>query len=98
MGQDSNETKTKRKRGGRSKEKKSAEKVVTNEEQKQQGNGSNPSNNKKKKSQEFCPFGNYKNYYGYRVSLYLHSFCDVKSVFFCLIILDFLVIIVIDKQ
>lgn len=98
MGQDSNETKTKRKRGGRSKEKKSTEKVVTNEEQKQQGNGSNRS--KKKKSQEFCPFGNYKNYYGYRVSLYilLHSFCDVKSVFFCLIILDFLVMIVIDKQ
>ncbi|CAN7115190.1 probable RNA methyltransferase At5g51130 [Brassica rapa] len=74
MGQDSNETKTKRKRGGRSKEKKSTEKVVTNEEQKkqhqhqqQQGNGSNPSK-KKKKSQEFCPFGNYKNYYGYRIS------------------------------
>ncbi|RID69391.1 hypothetical protein BRARA_C01489 [Brassica rapa] len=70
MGQDSNETKTKRKRGGRSKEKKSTEKVVTTEEQKkqqqQQGNGSNPS--KKKKSQEFCPFGNYKNYYGYRIS------------------------------
>ncbi|CAN6976889.1 unnamed protein product [Brassica oleracea var. botrytis] len=66
MGQDSNETKTKRKRGGRSKEKKSTEKVVTNEEQKQQGNGSNRS--KKKKSQEFCPFGNYKNYYGYRIS------------------------------
>ncbi|KAH0889195.1 hypothetical protein HID58_051624 [Brassica napus] len=63
MGQDSNETKTKRKRGGRSKEKKSTEKVFTNEEQKQQGNGSN-----QKKSQEFCPFGNYKNYYGYRIS------------------------------
>ncbi|KAF2582031.1 hypothetical protein F2Q70_00008133 [Brassica cretica] len=67
MGQDNDETKTRRKRRGRSKEKKSSEKVVTNEEQKkQQGNGSNPS--KKKKSQEFCPFGNYKNYYGYRIS------------------------------
>ncbi|KAG2296876.1 hypothetical protein Bca4012_017382 [Brassica carinata] len=68
MGQDNNDTKTKRKRRGGSKEK-STEKVVINEEQKQQqkqGNGSNPS--KKKKSQEFCPFGNYKNYYGYRIS------------------------------
>ncbi|KAJ4907469.1 putative RNA methyltransferase [Raphanus sativus] len=70
MGQDNNDTKTKRKRK-RSKEKKSAEKAVTNEEQKQQQQGncsSNPSNKKKKKSQESCPFGNYKNYYGYRIS------------------------------
>ncbi|KAJ0261809.1 hypothetical protein HA466_0048560 [Hirschfeldia incana] len=74
MVQDSNnDSKTKRKRK-RSKEKKSTEKVITNEEQKQkqqqqqqQGNGSNPSG-KKKKSQEFCPFGNYRNYYGYRIS------------------------------
>lgn len=71
MGQDNNDTKTKTKRK-RSKEKKSTEKAVTNEEhkqQQQQGNSSsNPSNKKKKKSQESCPFGNYKNYYGYRIS------------------------------
>ncbi|CAH8382302.1 unnamed protein product [Eruca vesicaria subsp. sativa] len=75
MDQDNNDLKKKkRKRKDKSKEKKSTEKVVTNEEQKQkqqqqqkqQGNGSNPS--KKKKRQESCPFGNYKNYYGYRIS------------------------------
>ncbi|CAH8305977.1 unnamed protein product [Eruca vesicaria subsp. sativa] len=49
------------------------EKVIANEEdiqkpkqQQQQGN-CNP-NKKKKKSQESYPFGNYKNYYGYRIS------------------------------
>ncbi|KAF8052950.1 hypothetical protein N665_1483s0002 [Sinapis alba] len=63
MGQDKNDMKRKRSN------EKSTEKVVTNEKQKQQqqGNGSNPSK-KKKKSQESCPFGNYKNYYGYRIS------------------------------
>uniref|UniRef100_A0A1J3IV93 RNA methyltransferase n=1 Tax=Noccaea caerulescens TaxID=107243 RepID=A0A1J3IV93_NOCCA len=61
MGGDNNQKKNKKKRD------RSDEKVVTNEEsqKQQQGNG-NPS--KKKKSQESYPFGNYKNYYGYRIS------------------------------
>ncbi|XP_006279785.2 probable RNA methyltransferase At5g51130 [Capsella rubella] len=51
---------------------KSIEKVVANEEkvpieqkQKQQGNCNQ---SKKKKNQEVYPFGNYRNYYGYRIS------------------------------
>lgn len=67
MGGDDGQSKNKKKRD-RS-DGKSIEKVVSNEEEQkqQQGNG-NPS--KKKKSQESFPFGNYKNYYGYRVSLF----------------------------
>ncbi|KAJ4910008.1 putative RNA methyltransferase [Raphanus sativus] len=45
------------------------EKVIANEEnQKPKQQQGNPNPKKKKKSQESYPFGNYKNYYGYRIS------------------------------
>ncbi|KAL1200146.1 putative RNA methyltransferase [Cardamine amara subsp. amara] len=75
MGQDKDQKKKNKKRNRSSENEKSIEKVVVTKEEKvvtqqkqkqQQGNCNNPS--KKKKSQEFFPFGNYRNYYGYRIS------------------------------
>jgi len=76
MGRDNDQKKNKKKRNRSNENEKSVEKVVANEEKvptqqkqkQQQGQQGNCNQSKKKKNQEVYPFGNYRNYYGYRIS------------------------------